>query len=157
MAVHSRTTSRCLGEVATVFIAADGGRPNIAAKTLATLWYLLVLPDAQTRLHRQIHRKRLPWYAPGRVIGAAVAAANIITMPLSWAFLFAGKRNASRLACLGVLLNPPSIQLSILLVSEITSAIINKTCAVVRTTGTLISTPFSKKRQPDDNPPPKSD
>lgn len=140
-----RITARCIPHVATAFIEQNGGRPNIAAKTLATLWYLLVLPDAQNRLHRQLHRKRVPWYSPSRLFGIGLAAANIVTMPLSWAFLIAGRRNASRLAALSVLLNPPSIALSVLLVSEVTTALISKSCGIVRGTGSLIISPFIRK------------
>lgn len=152
------TTQRCMGimpisqrkplaTVARIFVASDGGKPNIAAKTLATLWYLLILPDAQTRFNREIHRKRMPWYAPTRVFGLMLAASNIVTMPLSWALLFAGKRNASRISAAGVLVNPPTITLTLLLVTELTSAIINRTCRVVKASSNTISKPFTRKSQ----------
>lgn len=141
----SPTTARCLGHIGTAFIAPDGGRANIAAKTLATLWYVLIVPDAQSRLHRHIHHKRMPWYAPSRIFGIVLAAANIVTMPLSWGLLFAGKKNASRLAALGVLLNPPSIQLTTLLVSELSAALVRKSICLVRGAGAIAAKPFKKK------------
>lgn len=148
MALSPRATSaRCLGLVGTAFIAPDGGRANIAAKTAATLWYLLVLPDAQTRLHRQLHRKRVPWYAPSRLLGIAVAATNIVTMPLSWALLVAGKKNASRIAALGVLVNPPSLTLSTLLVTEITTALVKKIFGIASDVGAFVAKPFQRKEE----------
>lgn len=137
------TTKRCLGHVATVFIAPNGGRPNIVAKSIATLWYLLILPDAQARFHRQLYRKRLPWYAPQRVFGMLLSASNILTMPFSWALLFAGKRNASRIACFLVLLNPPTITLSSMIVQELATAVIRKACRLVS-----IAAPSATKQKP---------
>ncbi|PXF41343.1 hypothetical protein BWQ96_08958 [Gracilariopsis chorda] len=145
MSDHSSTTRRCLGEVATVLIAQDGGRANIVAKTLATLWYILILPDAQARFHRQVYRKRLPWYAPGRVFGLMLSAANIATMPLSWVLLFAGRRNASRVACFSVLLNPPTITLSSLIVRELSSALVRKAYRIGLTSADVITKPFKSK------------
>lgn len=148
----SLTAARCLGRVSTAFIAPDGGRPNIAAKTLATLWYVLIVPDAQSRLQRHVHHKRMPWYAPSRIFGIVLAAANIVTMPLSWGLLFAGKKNASRLATLGVLLNPPSIQLSTLLISELSAALVKKSLRLVRGAGALVAKPFKKKDAAEETP-----
>lgn len=140
--------------IATAFIAPDGGRPNIAAKVLATLWYLLILPDSHSRFTRQLHRKRLPWYAPSRLLGLAVSAANIVAMPASWVLLLAGRRNAARIASLGVIANPPSFVLSLLLAQELASQIAKLSSNFVSATGSLIARPVlmilpSEQTQPD--------
>lgn len=145
MPVQIATTKRCLGPVSALMIRPDGGRSNIGAKTVATLWYLLVLPDAQVRFRRHLYHKRMPWYAPSRIIGAALAAANILTMPLSWGLLFAGRRNASRLAALGVLFNPPSVQLTMLLISEVSATIARRSTILAKTVGGTVARPFGRK------------
>ncbi|KAI0563295.1 YSIRK signal domain/LPXTG anchor domain surface protein [Gracilaria domingensis] len=145
---YRSTTNRCLGQVATALIAPDGGRPNLLAKTIATLWYLLILPDAQARFHRQVYRKRLPWYAPSRVFGLLLSAANIATIPLSWVLLVAGKRNASRIACFSVLLNPPTITLTWLLIKELSNATAKKTIRLGCASMDAVMKPFKSKKAP---------
>lgn len=140
----SATTHRCLGLVATPLIRPDGGRPNISAKTLATLWYLLILPDAQKRLQGHLHQKRLPWYSVSRMLGVVVAATNVVAMPLSWGLLFAGKRNASRVAAMGVLMNPPSFQLSYLLASELSLVLVKRVCMIGRGIAAFVKRPFKR-------------
>lgn len=66
-------------------------------------------------------------------------------MPLSWGLLFAGKNNASRLAALGVLINPPSIQLIMLLISELSGTIARKSMFVAKSVGGTVVRPFSRK------------
>lgn len=129
--------------VATPFIEPDGGQMNITAKIIATLWYMCLVPDTKERLSRQIRRKRVPWYAPSRLFGIFVSAANLVTMPASWALLIAGKRNAARLTSLGVLANPPSITISLLLVNELSTWLLKKSGGIVASTGSLLAKPFT--------------
>lgn len=144
--------------VATAFIEPDGGGMNITAKIFASLWYICLLPDTKERLSRQISRKRVPWYAPSRIFGILVSAANLVTMPASWALLIAGKRNAARLASLGVLANPPTVTLSLLLINEISTSLLKKSGGLVCSTGSLIAKPFTwitsinKSSEPDAAP-----
>lgn len=86
----------------------------------------------------------MPWYAPSRILGAALAAANILTMPLSWGLLFAGKKNASRFAALGVLINPPSIQLTMLLISELSTTIARRSMFLAKRVGSTVVRPFGR-------------
>lgn len=141
-----RIASRCLPRatmhVATAFIAPDGGRMNITSKIFATIWYLLILPDSRTSLNRHVTRKRIPWYAPSRLIGIVMSAGNVLSMPASWILLFAGKRNASRLASLAVLANRPSLTISALLFNEFASQLLKLSSSVVASTGNLLSKPI---------------
>lgn len=114
---------------------------NIGAKLFATLWYLLIMPDSTSRLKRQVRTKRLPWYSPARILGIAVAAANVVSVPASWVLLIAGRRNASRVASLGVLANPPTLQISVILVQEIVKQVMGSSCSLVVSCGTLLSKP----------------
>ncbi|CAN8075308.1 unnamed protein product [Agarophyton chilense] len=156
---HRVTTNRCLGHVATALIAPDGGNPNLVAKAMATLWYILILPDAKARFNRQVYRKRLPWYAPSRVFGLLLSAANIATIPLSWALLFAGKRNASRIACFSVLLNPPTISLTWILLKELSSSTAKKTYRIGCASVDAVTKPFKSKKslQPEASSTPASE
>lgn len=137
----ARMLPRAPMHIASAVIVPDGGRANIAAKVLATLWYLLILPDSHSRFVRQLNRKRVPWYSPSRIVGLCVSAANMVAMPASWALLIAGRRNAARVASFGVLANPPSITLSLLLAQELGSQLVKLTSNFVSATGSLLARP----------------
>lgn len=140
----SHTTKRCLGHVATVMIRPDGGRTNISAKILATFWYLLIFPDAQSRLQKHVQTKRLPWFALTRLFGIGLAVTNIVNMPMAWLLLFMGKKNASRICTCGVLMNPPTMQLGTILVTELVTSVIRKGHVLINGVLGLLKKPFAK-------------
>lgn len=142
-----RTTNRLLpATVATVFIRPDGGRQNIIPKLLGSLWYLLMFQDAESRLVREVRNKRLPWYSPKRIFGILMATVNLTSMPASWTLLFLGKRNASRIASLGVITNRVSVEFALLIITGVSSALLKQTGGVVLSTGSLLAQPFTMLR-----------
>lgn len=138
-----RTTGRLLpATVGAIFIRPDGGRPNVTPKIVATLWYLLMFQDAQSRLVREIRNKRLPWFSPKRIFGIVMSTVNLTAMPLSWILLFAGKRNASRLASLGVIANRLTIEVGLLIVMSLSTSIFKKSVGVALGTGSMLINPL---------------
>jgi hypothetical protein len=100
-----------------------------ASLSLAAAWYsIVVLPEAQTMLHRQWHRTDVPAHVPNRAIPFVTAIFYAASLPLAVTLRAAGAAGASRLAMSALVLNPPTL----LLASVIASEIMGRTAKFVR-------------------------
>jgi hypothetical protein len=94
-------------------------RPALSLASAAAWYSVVVLPEAQTVLHRQWHRTDLPPHAPARALPFLSALFYASCLPLAVVLRAAGARAASSVALAAVAVNPPTVLVASVVASEI--------------------------------------
>lgn len=91
----------------------------------AAVWYsAVILPEARTEMHRQRFRRDVPWYHPNRSIPFIAALAYSLCLPGAVLFHVAGRSKPSQLASSLVVLNPPTLLIGCVFLSETLSCVV---------------------------------
>lgn len=92
------------------------------APGLALIWYVaVVLPEAQTVLHRQVNRKDVPWTSPTRSLTCLAALCYCASLPGAALLRLLKHRQAAALVSTGVVVNPPTVLVASVMFVEICS------------------------------------
>lgn len=99
---------------------------------LALAWYVaVVLPEAQTVFHRQMHRKDAPWTTPNRSLTFVAALSYCASLPGAAVMRLLRYRKAATLFSTALFVNPPTLLILSVALSEVGSL-----------AGRLVKTPF---------------
>jgi hypothetical protein len=112
----------------------SGLAPGIA---LAAWYAAVILPEAQTVLHRQTHRKDVSRRSVRRVVPFVAALCYLGSLPTAVALRWFNRRKAAVLALSAVFVNPPTLLIVSVIVSEIGAL-------TLRSVRRLVSSPFEK-------------
>lgn len=94
---------------------------SLVGRGFSALWYTsLVAPVAQTNMHRQWHRRDgTSWASPRRFLSFLVALGYALSFPSSLALQQFAKPRMARVAATAVFVNPQTILITSLVVSEL--------------------------------------
>jgi hypothetical protein len=135
--------------VASVARAANLGRPFLSAAGagITALWYAaVVLPEAQTVLHRQRERKDgVTWSQPRRFVPFLAAVGYLASLPAAVALrVLPHCAAASRVASAATFVNPPTLLILSVILSEVVTGVAARFERVARALFAAIRGKFSR-------------
>jgi hypothetical protein len=135
--------------VASVARAANLGRPFLSAAGagITALWYAaVVLPEAQTVLHRQRERKDgVTWSQPRRFVPFLAAVGYLASLPAAVALrVLPHCAAASRVASAATFVNPPTLLILSVILSEVVTGVAARFKRVARALFAAIRGKFSR-------------
>lgn len=125
-----RPDSRRRAVVAGVPSAATAAVKPVLGNGIAALWYAaVVLPEAQTAIHRELHSPGKSWVAPRRILALMASIGYVASLPAAVVFQSLGCQTSKRIAMLPIVLNPPTLLIGTVLTAEVLGALVGKALA----------------------------